>query len=198
MVNPMTLIADWMQDQPQLFATDKMCSRCGESKPLRDFARRKEGKDGYRGTCRPCYGTAVTRYRERHPERVRLREWRWRQTVDPQEHARKNRAWRAANRERDRANARRRRKQDPSKHIDQIARRRFATKDASLETIAFIDTLRHDPCAYCGAAMEQIDHIVPLADDGPHDWENLSAACRSCNQRKSFRSMLTFMLECRP
>ena len=31
-----------------------MCSKCGERKVLEAFEKRKEGKDGYRGTCTLC------------------------------------------------------------------------------------------------------------------------------------------------
>src|SRR5687768_1819494 len=36
-------------------------------------------------------------------------------------------------------------------------------------------------CQYCGAAAESIDHVVPRAKGGLHEWENVVAACRPCN-----------------
>lgn len=33
---------------------NKKCSKCGVYKHLNKFAKRKEGKDGYRGTCKSC------------------------------------------------------------------------------------------------------------------------------------------------
>lgn len=39
-------------------------------------------------------------------------------------------------------------------------------------------------CQYCGAAAENIDHIVPRSKGGAHSWDNVVAACRRCNARK--------------
>ena len=43
-------------------------------------------------------------------------------------------------------------------------------------------------CQYCGDAADSIDHVVPRAKGGPHTWENVVAACRPCNVRKSLRT----------
>lgn len=42
-------------------------------------------------------------------------------------------------------------------------------------------------CQYCGAAAENIDHVVPRSKGGPHTWDNVVAACRPCNTRKEDR-----------
>ena len=41
-------------------------------------------------------------------------------------------------------------------------------------------------CQYCGLKNMPltIDHIVPKARGGKDSWDNLVAACRSCNQKK--------------
>lgn len=63
------------------------------------------------------------------------------------------------------------------------------------ETRQYVKILREDPCAYCGAASEHIDHIVPFAKDGPTEWMNLAPACASCNHRKSDKNLLHFLVE---
>jgi len=42
-------------------------------------------------------------------------------------------------------------------------------------------------CQYCSAGAESIDHVVPRSKGGEHTWENVVAACRSCNVRKRDR-----------
>ena len=42
-------------------------------------------------------------------------------------------------------------------------------------------------CQYCGAAAENIDHVIPRSRGGEHTWENVVAACRPCNSRKQDR-----------
>ena len=39
-------------------------------------------------------------------------------------------------------------------------------------------------CQYCGAAAENIDHVIPRSRGGLHSWENVVASCRPCNARK--------------
>ncbi len=50
------------------------------------------------------------------------------------------------------------------------------------------EVLRRDgyACQYCGTTTSHmtIDHIIPRRLNGPHSWENLVAACSSCNRRK--------------
>ncbi len=53
------------------------------------------------------------------------------------------------------------------------------------------EILRRDDftCQYCGRKMKQltIDHVVPRRLGGPHTWQNLVAACASCNRQKGGR-----------
>jgi 5-methylcytosine-specific restriction endonuclease McrA len=42
-------------------------------------------------------------------------------------------------------------------------------------------------CQYCGSKAETVDHVVPRARGGLHDWANVVAACRPCNSRKRDR-----------
>ncbi|AAZ56244.1 HNH nuclease [Thermobifida fusca YX] len=42
-------------------------------------------------------------------------------------------------------------------------------------------------CAYCDRRAETIDHVIPRSRGGQHVWENVVAACRSCNHRKADR-----------
>ena len=43
-------------------------------------------------------------------------------------------------------------------------------------------------CQYCGAAAENVDHVMPRSRGGPHTWENVVASCRRCNSRKENRT----------
>ena len=44
-------------------------------------------------------------------------------------------------------------------------------------------------CQYCGNHFREsdltIDHVIPRSKGGKNEWDNVAAACRSCNQRKS-------------
>lgn len=42
-------------------------------------------------------------------------------------------------------------------------------------------------CQYCGAAAENLDHVIPRSRGGEHTWDNVVASCRRCNSRKENR-----------
>jgi 5-methylcytosine-specific restriction endonuclease McrA len=45
-------------------------------------------------------------------------------------------------------------------------------------------------CQYCGRRTRDLtlDHVLPRNRGGQHDWENVVAACKSCNHRKAGRT----------
>ena len=46
-------------------------------------------------------------------------------------------------------------------------------------------------CQYCGVRTHDltIDHVIPRSRGGPHTWENVVSACRTCNHRKGGKSL---------
>ena len=55
------------------------------------------------------------------------------------------------------------------------------------------EVLRRDnfTCQYCGQRPSYltVDHIIPRRLGGAHSWENLVAACPTCNHRKGGRTL---------
>jgi 5-methylcytosine-specific restriction endonuclease McrA len=53
------------------------------------------------------------------------------------------------------------------------------------------EVLRRDrqSCQYCGSLKKlTLDHVMPRSRGGLHTWENVVAACESCNLRKGCRT----------
>ncbi len=46
-------------------------------------------------------------------------------------------------------------------------------------------------CQYCGRRGHDLtlDHVIPRHRGGAHTWENVAAACKSCNHRKGGRTL---------
>ena len=65
------------------------------------------------------------------------------------------------------------------------------------EARAYVPVLLCDPCSYCGETPKRIviDHIVPVASGGTSEWDNLTAACASCNFSKGGKSLLRFLAD---
>jgi 5-methylcytosine-specific restriction endonuclease McrA len=72
--------------------------------------------------------------------------------------------------------------------------RRRAKAPPTRDGIVYAAILRGDPCVYCWARCEQVDHVVPVAAGGTGDWTNLAPTCESCNRGKGTKSVLEFLL----
>lgn len=62
------------------------------------------------------------------------------------------------------------------------------------DTAAYRNSLRHDPCAYCGGCGGAIDHIDPKSMGGARTFDNESGTCSLCNSRKGQLKPLQFLL----
>lgn len=155
----------------------KRCYSCGAIKILNEFAIDQSTASGRKASCKLCSTAKSTEWNQAHPERYK-----------------ENRInWAKANSERLRELGRESYRRNPAPKINQAHLRRAAIRIADSETVEYITILRHDPCAYCGGPMKDIDHIVPFKSDGTHNCENLTAACESCNSRKGSKNLLEFL-----
>lgn len=78
-------------------------------------------------------------------------------------------------------------------HLPRLVTLAFITRRRIQPKNWWRSSLMHDPCVYCGGRSETIDHIVPLARNGPDRWENKAPACRTCNIEKSAHPLLLFV-----
>lgn len=184
----------------------RVCRRCEREQALEAFAEYRPGHR--RWVCRLCVGARRSeRYREdpefrervlqrsrrrdRAAENLRLRKLYRRPDQQAKRLARtrrnaaavnaKNRAWRAANREKARAWGRR------------DMRRRRLGLGASDALLAWTDVLVADPCSYCGGVATGIDHIAPISAGGENAAENFTGSCIDCNRQKRATPLLLFL-----
>ena len=52
----------------------KRCSVCGVEKPLSEFHKQKQSKDGHRSQCKPCNTERASRWSRENKERIRNRK----------------------------------------------------------------------------------------------------------------------------
>ena len=164
----------------------KRCTQCGEIKPLTEFYKRGDNTSRYRSHCKLCVRASNLAWSEANRERHRAMSSDWQRRNRPRTNARwrewKKRSgynWCALNPERAREMWR------------ADAQRRALGRD--VDAVAYADVLRADPCCYCGAPCEHIDHITPVTIGGTNHWTNLTAACAACNSRKQDTAMLEFL-----
>lgn len=181
-----------------------ICRTCALSLDDSEFYK------GFR-ECKTCSKNRAKQWARENPDRVKQAQKRYRESDQGKraiesyvyvpsesviEKARiSSRRWREANREAHRAYSKRWARENPDRcriRDRNSQRRRALGRDES--SVAYAEILRNDPCSYCGGPAGHIDHIVPVSDGGGNGWENLAAACISCNSRKRTKTLLHFLV----
>lgn len=185
----------------------KVCTACGESKPLDAFHRRAKSPDGFRPRCKECRKAESAENYAKNGVRIRAAAKAWHQ--DNPERAAGNIAryratnkWRATreiwNRRTDKK-ARDRdyyRRTSEKKKADARARTALI-RGVTVEHFLHADVFDRDEwkCGICGDVIDRdlrypdprsvsLDHIVPLAAGGAHTKANTQAAHLCCNMSK--------------
>lgn len=192
----------------------KRCRQCNAEKPLSAFGKNSSRKDGIHYYCRACLCERSRNWRKANPEKAREGKRRWAKTD-------KGRAMKARERAKNKAKyaerERKRRAEKPdeiraqwqawakrnAEHVRRYSREyqrnhprpRAGEKHIDPESVGMVSVLRNDPCAYCGGAGGEIDHIEPASAGGGNEWTNFTSACPTCNRKKNAKPLLTFLLD---
>jgi len=136
-------------------------------------------------------------YRERNAEKIAegKRDWRRRNATWADDASKR---WQEANRELVRKYHRTSRERNPdrdkkyyqaNKHRYRAAsarrRRVIANQPKFKVTAKDFERIMRNPCIYCGAKAQHLDHVIPIARGGLHKIGNLAPACAKCNLSKS-------------
>ncbi len=165
----------------------KRCVHCGIEKPLTEFHKDSHTLDGLQSWCKNC--------KKNYPRRKE----------DPQRSKERHLAWRCANPDKVKGQERRNREKNREQrristrfyaknNLDKVRvknNRRYARKlgafGVDYTTQEMIDARIEyygGLCWICGAPMEAIDHVKPLAKGGAHLPCNFRPICKHCNSVK--------------
>lgn len=165
------------------------CNICREEKSCDQFNRRTSSRSGRQAHCRACSkGKNKVRYVE-HRDVIRNQN-----RLNRNHRLSVQRAYRGRNQEAINAQTRQWQK-DNQERYNEISRRTSSTRRARLyevfdEEIVPLIVLELDDgvCGICGddvnPADYHIDHIMPLAQGGRHNYGNVQVAHPKCNQQK--------------
>jgi 5-methylcytosine-specific restriction endonuclease McrA len=148
---------------------------------LSDWRRTKEGPSRsaeWRAQNRERHREYSRRWSREHPKEAAARSAAW-EAANVDRVRERRRAWRTANRDRRLVLGR------------EDARKRYLGRDS--DAYEYSLTLRRDPCSYCGQPSSVVDHIDPLSQGGANEWDNLTAACLSCNSSKRDKPLLVWL-----
>lgn len=110
----------------------KPCNRCGETKPLAEFHRNAERKDGHRSQCKACVAESQRAYREANKERIADYDRAWRK-ANKERKAGTNRAYYEANREREAERGRAWREANRERNAERLRAYRQANRERTAE-----------------------------------------------------------------
>lgn len=198
----------------------KLCSKCRQAKPLTEFHRNRNSKDGLQSRCKPCHIAGVTAAIKKNPKRhlVQTNKYRvnHRELVNAQARERNRRSLKRVldrdarlNREELRAKAKvdnyyriKKWHADNPERSRELGRRgamrHYAAKQgaqghATTEQIAARWDYYGGRCWICGAPATQTDHVIPLTRGGS-DWpSNQRPCCTRCNRSKGNRDHRRFL-----
>jgi len=183
----------------------KQCTRCKQQKSTDEFYHNRTMKDGLDPWCKTCASKHARAYRETHSEELKIKKACYHashQEIDnarsklyAEIHREKSRAranaWYTTHRERAKQSSKKWRLSHPDEAQVIVERCRANRKNApghGLSSGQWIDIQEEYNycCAYCRQREPlEMDHFVPLAKAGAHDFSNVVPACRSCNSSKN-------------
>lgn len=166
----------------------RICTKCGEAKPVSEYHRDSRSSDGYRRQCKPCRCSAVM-------------DW-W--TANRERQLERHQAYVDANRERVRELDSERYWRNRDQRLDLATSvghaKRARERGGDYDFTVTREALRErdgDACHYCRRVMDferndrkirkdkaTIEHVVPISAGGGHTFANTVLACWGCNSEK--------------
>jgi len=197
-----------LSHEPDPTITEKMCSKCKETKAISEFSKAKQRKSGYSSRCKDCdqayYNARHEHYLQNGRERRSQPGYKESYSEYAKEYREKNReslrekrrAHREENKERlNKVSQKWKRKNRDKVYASNRKRRGIKANAPGSFTLEEWNALKKHyvfTCLACGKKEPEIklspDHVVPLSKGGSDFIENIQPLCAECNGRKMTRS----------
>jgi len=166
----------------------KTCTKCGETKELTEFSKRKDTKDGLAYTCKACFNAYNKAHYQANKEHI-LERHRVYHKANRESRKEYHRKWYRANKGRIAELQREYKKAHPLKRREFEGRRRAREHGVPIGHADYelVVATSNGLCGICGDPIFgkfDIDHIVPLTKGGAHSTDNLQVAHHHCNVSK--------------
>lgn len=181
----------------------KTCTKCGgEPKPLTEFGKHAGHIDGLQSLCKACIKSANAKYRTANPEKYRAYDAK-RYIENPRKRKDASAAYYAKNTANIKAQSAKWKKDNPAtaRQLSRVhahnrrARMRVTGGILSKDLFGRLFKLQRGRCACCGVKLvtNHLDHVIPVALDGPNEDWNMQLLCPPCNLKKGAKHPIDFM-----
>lgn len=176
------------KSRPAAEKSHKCCSRCKETKAIDNFYRTQRSDDGWDNYCKECRKFLRLAHRNAQKERSYTKQWSA-ANVEHRVNYKKEYRSRPEIIEREKAWREEYRARPEVLAADRMKahRRRSWYKDGNIPDNAWPAILEFygNKCLQCGTSDDlQLDHVIPLARGGRHDYDNVQVLCGTHNLAK--------------
>jgi 5-methylcytosine-specific restriction endonuclease McrA len=180
----------------------KVCKDCQVNKPLSDYHKNKNTKDGVTIVCKPCATERSRKWQASNPERVRaVGRKNYAKNLEQSRAKRRKRVnlWYQNHKEEERKRNRDYAISNPeAKRLSEQRRRiRKIGNGEFLILPKETNKLLTGNCFGCGSKENiTLDHIIPISRGGQHSVGNLQPLCKSCNSSKNAKTIMEWRIAC--
>lgn len=188
----------------------KICTKCGETKPLDAFHKHSRSPDGRKPCCKECRKQESRDYYTANTQRIRADALRW-QRENPEAAAAKTRRYRSSAKGRatreawdERSDQKGRDRAYYAANAERLKAyqraRQLKIRGVTTEVFQHAEIFDRDGwvCQLCNEPVDRnikyphpqsvsLDHIIPIARGGLHSRANTQTAHLICNRRKGVR-----------
>ena len=161
----------------------KRCPKCAETKPVSEYYKDKQRKDGISGHCKECRNAWNRSKRGR--ELRNKAQAKYQQTEKGKATLTKGVA-RYQSSEKGKA-TKRKTSHTRRARLKNVEVQSFTEEDLKMFWLS--QNILYDECYYCGKNMdgkyEHLDHYIPISKGGGHTMVNLRPSCACCNYKKN-------------
>ena len=174
----------------------KICKDCRAEKPLSEYHKNKNTKDGVTIVCKPCATQRAKIWQQSHRDRVNeVGRKNYAKNLEQSRAKRRERVNRWYKNHTDKAKVRSRIYSLENPEVKRFSESKRRAKKLGNGIFIIlpkeINKLLSSKCNKCGTNdFITLDHIIPISRGGRHSIGNLQPLCSSCNSSKNAKTIM--------
>ena len=161
----------------------KICSKCGEIKPISEFYKRKSSKDGLQNNCKDCAKAVRKEHYQTHRDAILNKKAEY--DSKNKEHIAAYHAAYSDPQKNPRGWAKR-----MVNHYRQMDKERGFDTSQTITDEWFLENIAYQPCVHCGLQAIGLIGCNRLDNTKGHTEDNVEPCCQSCNSTENIRDQI--------